>query len=159
MTPRERPTIQADKYITLQVPNTKFTVPTGAKAKLNAAKLEKYSELWELINIAIASVDTDFAAKFTGVAITNGFRDSPHIDTENIGPFYGISFGDFQGGGQIAVESGPCEITKLNTFQRFGKVDGRYPHWVTKYSGERYSVIYYQTVGETTPMGPAVCSF
>ena len=37
-----------------------------------------------------------------------------------------------------------------------GKVDGRYPHWVTPYTGERYSVIYYRTVGEVDPMGPAV---
>jgi hypothetical protein len=35
-------------------------------------------------------------------------------------------------------------------------VDGRYPHWVTPYSGERYSIIYYRTCGETDPMGPAI---
>lgn len=72
------------------------------------------------------------------------------------GPFYAISVGDFTGGGCVAVESSPLEITHVNTFERLGRVDGRYPHWVTPYTGERYSVIYYRTVGEVDPMGPAV---
>ncbi|CAE7495464.1 unnamed protein product [Symbiodinium microadriaticum] len=157
LTTRERPTVQADKYFTLQRPQTKFTAEGGAKARLNAAKLERYAELWELVNDAIRSVDPQYADSFTGVAITKGFRDSPHIDTENVGPFYGLSLGNFCGGGGIAVESGPHEVTVLDTFERFGKVDGRYPHWVTKYTGERYSVICYRTTGEVSPMGPAVC--
>ena len=84
-TTRERPKVRAENYFTLQVPNTKFTVETGAKARLNAAKLEKYSTLWELIQRTIRSVDSEFADSFTGVAVTMGFTDSPHIDTENIG--------------------------------------------------------------------------
>jgi hypothetical protein len=154
-TTRERPKVQAFRYFTLQRPDTKFTVETGAKAKLNAAKLEKYAEIWELLNKAIAIADPEFAVAYTGVAVTNGFKDSPHIDTENIGPFYAISLGDFEGGGCIAVESGPKEVTHLTTFQCFAKVDGRFPHWVTKYNGERYSLIYYRTVGETTPITKA----
>jgi len=120
------------------------------------AKLQRYSALWELINRVIDSVDPEYALIYTGVAVTKGFRDSPHIDTENIGPFYGLALGDFQGGGAVAVESSPFEVTHLDTFQRLGKVDGRYPHWVTKYTGERYSIIYYQTVGSVTPMNNAV---
>lgn len=72
------------------------------------------------------------------------------------GPFYGISLGNFSGGGHVAVESHPLEITYVNTFERLGRVDGRYPHWVTPYTGERYSIIYYRTVGAADPMGPAV---
>ena len=155
-TTRERPKVQAHRYFTLQRPDTKFTVETGAKAKLNAAKLEKYADIWALLNETLASVDKDFAEAYTGVAITYGFTDSPHIDTENIGPFYGISLGDFEGGGRIAVESGQQEVTHLDTFQRLGRVDGRFPHWVTKYTGERYSLIYYRTVGDVTPMTTAV---
>ena len=33
------------------------------------------------------------------------FEGSPHIDTENVAPFYGLSLGDFTGGA-ICVESG-----------------------------------------------------
>ena len=100
-----------------QVPNTKFTVEGGKKARLNAAKLQRYSVLWELILRLVQDTDPDYAAIFTGrvalfcfccdvcdsyveelllikinsivdfvgVAVTMGFTDSPHIDTENIG--------------------------------------------------------------------------
>jgi hypothetical protein len=39
-----------------------------------------------------------------------------------------------------------------------GKVDGRFPHWVGPYDtgAERYSLIYYQTMGEPTPITTAV---
>ena len=32
----------------------------------------------------------------------------------------------------------------------------RYPHWVTPYTGERYSLIYYHTVGEVVPRHSAL---
>ena len=39
-----------------------------------------------------------------------------------------------------------------------GKVDGRFPHWVAPYDegSERFSLIYYRTMGEPTPIGTAV---
>ena len=47
---------------------------------------------------------------------------------------------------------------QVNTKDRFGKVDGRFPHWVAPYDEacERFSLIFYQTEGEVTPKGPAV---
>ena len=38
------------------------------------------------------------------------------------------------------------------------QVDGRFPHWVAPYNAkaERFSLIYYQTVGEGTPKGAAI---
>ena len=41
------------------------------------------------------------------------------------GPFYGMSFGNFSGGGQIAVEYSAKEVALVDTFERMGKVDGR----------------------------------
>ena len=35
----------------------------------------------------------------TAVAFTRNFRGSPHIDTENVGCFYGLSLGEYGGGG------------------------------------------------------------
>jgi hypothetical protein len=49
----------------------------------------------------------------------------------------------------------------VNTANRLGKVDGRFPHWVAPYEAsteERFSLIYYQTAGAYTPPGPAVFS-
>ena len=44
----------------------------------------------------------------------------------------------------------------MDTRGRLGRVDGRYPHCVLPYEGERFSIIYYRTAGEVTPHGPAV---
>ena len=48
------------------------------------------------------------------------------------------------------------EVAEVDTKGRLGKVDGRYPHWVSPYEGERFSVIYYQTLGDVTPKTIAV---
>lgn len=53
-----------------------------------------------------------------------------------------ISSGDFSGGGAIAVECSPLLVAEVETRGRLGKVDGRFPHWVTPYSGNRFSLIY-----------------
>jgi len=53
-----------------------------------------------------------------------------------------FSSGEFQGGGSIAVECSPFQVAHVDTKGRFGKVDGRWPHWVTEYEGTRYSLIY-----------------
>eukprot|EP00415_Alexandrium_ostenfeldii_P002510 UN2510 len=87
--------------------------------------------------------------------MTKHFVGSPHVDTENVGPFYGLALGDFEGGG-ICVESSPFEVAEVDTRNKFGKVDGRFPHWVSPYTGERYSLIYYQTSGPPVPKTTAV---
>ena len=60
--------------------------------------------------------------------------------------FYSIlswpASGEFNGGGAIAVECSPLLVAEIDTKGRFGKVDGRFPHWVTPYEGERFSLIY-----------------
>ena len=44
----------------------------------------------------------------------------------------------------------------MDTYRRLGQVDGRFPHWVAPYSGDRYSAIFYQTAGEPIPKTTAV---
>ena len=102
---------------------------------------------------ALAEVDAAYAETFTSLAVTHGFRGSPHIDTENLAAFYGCSLGDYSaGGGMIAVEYDATTVCWVDTRRKFGRVDGRFPHWVTDYSGERYSLIYYRTEGDADPL-------
>lgn len=50
-------------------------------------------------------------------------------------------------------------MAELDTRGRLGKVDGRFPHWVTPYTtGTRYSLIYYVTSGEVEPQTTAIFS-
>lgn len=148
-TTRERPKIAAEHYIILQRPsgNTKTD-----------SKLQPYRGIWNKAVQAIAEIDSEFATRFTAVAVTHNFTGSPHIDTLNVAPFYGISMGDFtpHDGGKICVECYATIVAEVETRGRYAKVDGRFVHWVTAYEGTRYSLIYYVTSGQVIPQTTAV---
>ena len=158
---QERPSISAESYMIIRSP-TDFEAKLGAgsrKARLAADKFAKYAKLWELAEAALWEVDPAFADSFTALAVTHGFRGSPHIDKQNIGPFYGLALGDFPAGsGGVCVECDARTVAVVDTREKLGKVDGRFPHWVAPYreGSERYSLIYYQTMGEPTPITTAV---
>ena len=158
----ERPRIAAAKYMILRSPTEveeKITRFGSRRAQAAKKKFQQNFALWNVAKAAMATVDPDFAAAFTGLAVTRNFRGSPHIDTTNIGPFYGLSTGTFADGtGGIRVEVDPLTICEVNTKDRLGRVDGRFPHWVGPYDAEtiRYSLIFYVTEGVVQPKGKAV---
>jgi hypothetical protein len=96
---RERPKVSAHGYFTLQRPSRqgdkRHLVEGGTKQRRMAAKLVKHARLWELAEAAMREVDPEFWDSMTAVAFTYGFVGSPHIDTENMGCFYGLALGDF----------------------------------------------------------------
>lgn len=155
-TARERPKISAQHYIILQRPGVGNS--TSTKAKREASKLQQFRGIWDKAVEAIAEIDREFAQRFTALAVTKNFQGSPHIDTLNVGPFYGISMGEFspEDGGKICVECSATEVAEVETRGRFGKLDGRFVHWVKAYEGTRYSLIYYVTSGEVIPQTTAV---
>jgi hypothetical protein len=111
------------------------------------------------INSLLMQVDEEYALQYTALAVTLNFVGSPHIDTQNIGPFYGMALGDFSpGGGALCVEYDPFTVAHVDTRARLGKVDGRYPHWVAPYTGNRYSLIFYNTEGVVVPQRQACYS-
>ena len=66
---------------------------------------------------AIDSLDPIFARKYDALAVTQGFQGSPHIDKQNIGPFYGLALGDFdEGTGGIRVECSARVVGKEPAF-------------------------------------------
>ena len=73
----------------------------------------------------------------------------------DVGPQYALSLGDFTGGA-LCVECGARELAAIDTHGRMAKVDGRFPHWVLPYEGERFSVIWFRTTGAPTPQSTAV---
>jgi len=165
---RERPSISADNYMILRSPKfdeTTTETPSSTRASRRSMrkskKLEKYRKIWELAQEALRKVDPVFADRCTEIAVTYGFIGSPHLDKQNCGPFYGFSLGEFPDGqGGVCVECSARLIAVMNTKNRLGRVDGRYPHWVDQYNeeSERYSLIYYETGGLFVKPGPAVFS-
>ena len=74
----------------------------------------------------------------------------------NQAPFYGLGLGDYAGGFVCVEAEDGMSVYEVDTQARLGKVDGRYPHWVSPHTGERFSIIYYQTSGAVVPQGPSV---
>jgi hypothetical protein len=88
-TTRERPKIQAEHYMILQRPGS--GTPDSARTRKETAKLTRYRTLFDSAVEAMAEIDPTFAERFTALAVTKNFVGSPHIDTLNVGPFYGLS--------------------------------------------------------------------
>ena len=158
---QERPSIDAEAYMILRSP-TDFNAKLGAgsrAARKAADKFAKFECLWKCAEIALRGVDSAFANEFTALAVTYQFQGSPHIDKQNVGPFYGLAIGDFADGtGGICVESTARTVLAVNTKHALGKIDGRFPHWVAPWDVEnstRFSLIYYRTTGDPEPITAA----
>jgi hypothetical protein len=153
-----RPSINAKSYMILRNPK-EFLQQNSRQARKAAKRLGENQELWDASQKAIEQADSEFADKFSALAVTYGFQGSPHIDKQNTGPFYGLALGNFpDGDGGICVEASPLAVAHVNTKNRFGKVDGRYPHWVAPYDAsryDRYSLIFYSTWQDYQAPGPA----
>lgn len=159
---QERPSVCAQAYMILRSP-TDFNAKLGAgsrKARQAADKFAAHASLWRGAERALREADPAFADAFTALAVTYGFQGSPHIDKQNVGPFYALALGDFdEGTGGVAVEADARTVCVVDTKNRLGKVDGRFPHWVTPWDArggkERFSLIYYRTAGEPEPITSA----
>ena len=148
---KERPNVDATAYMILRSP-LEFGKKDSAKAVAAARKLERHREIWQLAHQAVEQVDFAFARRYTALAVTHNFIGSPHIDTTNIGPFMSMGLGSYEAGtGQLCVESGVREVSMVDTKGRFAKVDGRFPHWVAPFEGDRFSLVYYVTEGDVEP--------
>ncbi|KAL3822622.1 hypothetical protein ACHAXA_006407 [Cyclostephanos tholiformis] len=88
-TTRERPKIRAEHYMILQRPGSGKS--DSARTRKETAKLTRYRNLFDSAVEAMAEIDSTFAERFTALAVTKNFVGSPHIDTLNVGPFYGLS--------------------------------------------------------------------
>ncbi len=162
---RERPSIKAESYMILCAPPSTASPDNkevSRRERRRNKKMEGNRKLWDLAIQAMKEIDPEFAARCSEIAVTFRFIGSPHIDRQNSSHFYGLSLGNFkEGTGCVAVEMSPRVVAEVNTKNRLGKVDGRYPHWVSNYNieeEERFSLIYYDTLSSYQTPGPAIFS-
>eukprot|EP00041_Stephanoeca_diplocostata_P036856 m.1364155 g.1364155 ORF g.1364155 m.1364155 type:complete len:153 (+) comp24946_c0_seq36:1849-2307(+) len=111
-------------------------------------------QLWLIADKLLRSVDSSF--EYSNIAVSKNFVGSPHVDSSDISYQYALSVGDFSAGGELCVEVCPRTVAVITTKDRIARVDGRFPHWVRSYTGERFSVIWYKTHGTPTPCTDAV---
>jgi hypothetical protein len=96
---------------------------------------KKFSVLFDLLKEIIHIKHPDF--EYTTIQVNKNVMCNPHVDKNNVGPSYGIAFGDFTGGNLVVEGKEHCIQNK------FKKFDGRKGHWITPFKGIRYSIIYF----------------
>ena len=130
-----------------------FTAPTTSPLSKNQAKIKRKYDRHGALMAAAAAVVAHFdpAYCWTGIGFTKNFVGSPHIDRHDINYQYAVALGDFGGGGELCVEASPTEVVRVETRGRFACVDGRFPHWVSAYTGTRYSTSF----SPSLPLSPS----
>ena len=109
---------------------------------MRASAVRDFTELRDACEALMEWADPSF--EWDHLALTKNFVSSPHVDKEDKSFQYALSFGDFDGGGELCVEAADgSRRWMIDTRQRLAKFDGRSVHWVRGYSGERHSVVWY----------------
>ena len=120
-----RPCLTSDRYLVLH---------SNAK--------DSYSKLRGLCSELMMWADPTFY--YSGVAVTKNFVASPHIDEQDKTFQFAVSLGEFSGG-ELCIEEDPKSVAIVDTRNRIACIDGRFVHWVRNYTGDRYSLIFYDT--------------
>lgn len=149
-------TVQSTEYLlsllrctTLWPPREKQRKGVYASRYLTVRKHHppEQDELWNLCKNLIVSIIPD--AIYNALAITSAFKGSPHIDNHDTTFQHVIALGDFTGG-YLCCESddGGAQVLEIDVNHKFARIDGRGVHWVSGWTGERYSIVYYSTAKE-----------
>mmetsp|Transcript_23213 Transcript_23213/g.65910 ORF Transcript_23213/g.65910 Transcript_23213/m.65910 type:complete len:1084 (-) Transcript_23213:29-3280(-) len=141
-----RPAVHASGYAVLKQPYELKVQPRWREGDPRAVR----RRIWELSEALLRAASAKAAGfHFTAIAVSKNFRGSPHVDKNDLSVQYALSLGDFdEGGGKLCVEESAFVVRAIETRGRLACFDGRFPHWVSGYVGERYSVIFYRSSGE-----------
>eukprot|EP00930_Biecheleria_cincta_P049070 TRINITY_DN34320_c0_g1_i1.p1 TRINITY_DN34320_c0_g1~~TRINITY_DN34320_c0_g1_i1.p1 ORF type:complete len:637 (+),score=79.24 TRINITY_DN34320_c0_g1_i1:112-2022(+) len=148
-----RPQVNAGGYIVLKRPYELSAPPRWHERDQRAVR----RRVWALAEALLRTVSSKAASfEFTAIAVSKNFQGSPHVDKNDMSVQYALSLGSFEDGGELCVEETPFLVRAFDTHNRFVCVDGRFPHWVSGYVGEGYSVIFYRSSGREDPRLQAV---
>ena len=101
----------------------------------------KFPDLHILLRRLIKEKDPSF--KYTTITINKNVRTEYHIDKNNIGKSFGLSLGDFTGGG-IEIKYDDNKTKFLDTHNKLILFDGHLEHRTLPYKGNRYSLTYFK---------------
>ena len=119
-------------------------------------KVRERGRVWRLCEKVLRTFFPEgHPPEYDSLAITSDFRGSPHVDKKDTSHQYVLALGDFEGG-ELCVEAGEDgeKVLAVDVKNRLGRLDGRVPHWVSGWTGERFSLVFFRTGGTPTPMEP-----
>jgi hypothetical protein len=134
----QRKGVAAAGYLTLKRKDC------GGDTGAAAATADGRAELWAMCAELLAPVCSD--ARYNALALTKGFRGSPHVDKHDTTYQHVVALGDFTGGLLYTeADADGRQTVAMDVHGKVGRIDGRGIHWVSGWSGERYSVVYFST--------------
>jgi hypothetical protein len=99
----------------------------------------KYLHVYEELQRVGRAIQPDFY--FTSIHVNHNVTCPRHVDSKNVGRSMVVAFGDYTGG-QLVIDD---EV--IDTFCRPVVFDGsRKMHWNLPHQGEKYSLVYYNTL-------------
>jgi hypothetical protein len=106
-------------------------------------------QLWTTLKTLLKKYDPAF--HFSSVQVNYNFPPlRSHIDRHDRDHQYALSLGRFRGGRLMVGTDDPHLLLSFDTKNRLTLCDARHPHWVTPYTGERFSLICYRVLGRMT---------
>jgi len=149
-----RPGVESSGYVILKQPEPLRpprdpSYPTPVWPEQDPRLVRR--RVWAAAADLIASVPEASSFEYTCLALSKNFVSSPHTDRNDLSVQYLLSLGNFSNGGELCIEEDPFLVTVINTHNKLAKCDGRFPHWVSKYEGERFSVVFFRSHGTLDP--------
>ena len=126
---KKRKGVGSAAYAVLKRKDIDRIIAREAHAEKKAPRGGEVVELWRLaqatLNVACRSRTGDESPIFDAVAITRGFRGSPHVDARDTSHQHVLALGDFAEGGALCVEEVAEEVACADESGDAGDTPGR----------------------------------
>lgn len=96
---------------------------------------KKFNSLYKFLRYFIKKYKPFF--NYTTIQLNKNVLSPPHIDKNNVGTSYIIALGDYSGGNLV------IEGKEINIKNKLYKFDGTKAHWITPFTGTRYSLVFF----------------
>jgi hypothetical protein len=118
-------------------------------------KIPKWKKnLWYAAKELLLEIDPtyaendDYCVNFSNMTDSKNHFVKKHVDNCDITYQYGLALGDFTGG-ELTLEDSKENCQTINYHRKVVKMDGRLPHQVEPFEGDRYCVIFYKLYDRT----------
>ncbi len=99
---------------------------------------KKYPRVYNRLRNLMKIHDPEF--KYSTITVNKNVQCKPHKDNSNHGDTYIVALGEFTGG-RLMIENEP-PVTIEDNFFKFNGAEKL--HWNEEWTGDRYSIMYYQ---------------
>lgn len=111
----------------------------------------KYKPIFESASKLMKSADPNF--KFTSIQFNKNNRTAKHKDGFNVGESYIIGLGDYKDGDLVVYDKEGKNPKNFDIKNKWKKFNGSIlPHETAPFSGDRYSMVYYNLTGKGRKM-------